>query len=112
MSMGMTYDQYWEGDPQIARYTRDSQKLINKRKNSEMWLMGAYIYEAICCVAPILNSNAKKGTKPIPWRKRPIPITKEDEEEEKLSQEKEKYEKNKKNFQNMMVRNNKRFESR
>lgn len=112
MSFGMTYDEYWNGDPCMAKFFREAHRIKMSQKNTEMWIMGAYIYEAICDVSPILNANAKKGTKPLPWRKEPIPITKEEIEAKKERDMKEKYEINKRRFEMMMALNNKRFESR
>ena len=37
------------------------------RRNYAAWLQGAYIYDALCAVSPILHAFAKGGTKPIPY---------------------------------------------
>lgn len=112
LAIGMTYEQYWDGEPKMAKFYREAHKLKKSEKNSELWLMGAYVYEALCDVSPVLNANAKKGTKPLPWRSEPIPLTKEEIKAKKLRDEKIKYEKNKKRFEGMVALNNKKFESR
>ncbi|MBR4723479.1 MAG: hypothetical protein IK072_01935 [Clostridia bacterium] len=110
IAIGMTYDQYWNGDPEIAKFYRQAQKTKMSLKNRELWLMGAYIYEALCDVSPVLNANAKKGTKPLPWRSEPIPITKEEMKVKEEKENKARYIKNKKRFESMVMLNNKRFE--
>ena len=70
----MTPEQYWDGDPTLARYYRKAEEMRQQRKNEELWLQGMYIYEALCDVAPILHSFAKKGTKPTPYSSKPYPI--------------------------------------
>ena len=82
MAFGMTYNQFWYGDPSIAKTYRKAQIIKEKQVNTHMWLLGAYVYEVICDLAPILNVGAKKNAKPTKWRERPYPLTKEDKEEE------------------------------
>ena len=90
LSIGMTYEQFWEGDPELVKYYRKAEELKNDKKNQELWLQGMYIYEALCDVAPILHSMAKKGTKARPYPERPYALTekqrlREAEEKERLN---------------------------
>ena len=71
MSYGMSYDEYWYGEPFRTKYYRDSHKLKIKQKDEEMWIQGMYIYEALCKVSPILHAFSKKGTKPLPYSDKP-----------------------------------------
>lgn len=89
IAFGMTYEQFWDGDPQMVVAYRKAQIIKDKQTNTHMWILGTYVYEAICKVAPILGLNAKKGAKPIEWRKRPYPLTKKEIEEEKIIRQKE-----------------------
>ena len=86
LSIGMTYEQYWEGDSSLVKYYRDAFLLQKDRKNEELWLQGMYIYEAICDASPILHAFAKKGTKPHPYVDKPYALTekrrKQDAEDE------------------------------
>lgn len=75
LSIGMTYEQFWYGDPWLAKYYRQAHELKVERKNQELWLQGLYVYEAICDVAPILHAMAKKGTKARPYPEQPYAIT-------------------------------------
>lgn len=80
LSIGMTYDQYWKQDCDLVKPYRKADEIRKKRTNEEAWLQGAYIYNALCSVAPILHAFAKNGTKPDPYLEKPIPITKSDQE--------------------------------
>jgi len=90
LSIGMTYDQYWNDDCELVVYYRKANELKNARKNQELWLQGMYIYEALCCVSPVLHAFAKKGTKPHPYRDEPYPISAEEIKEHKEAMEKAK----------------------
>lgn len=82
LSIGMTWDEYWNGDPYIAKAYR--QAFVEKRKrqrdydNFHAWLQGMYIYEAVADVAPVLHAFAKKGTKIRPYSKQPYELQYED----------------------------------
>ncbi len=89
LSIGMSYDQFWNDDPWLAKAYREADLLSRKRRNEELWLQGLYIYEALCCVAPVLNPMAKAGTTIRPYAQRPYPITREDMEEERVRKEEE-----------------------
>ena len=110
LSIGMTSEQYWEGDCALVKYYRKAEELRNDKRNQELWLQGMYIYEAICDVAPILHAFAKKGTKPTPYSDKPYPLndkqTKRDEEEK----QRRLTEKGKRFMEAMAASVNKRFE--
>lgn len=93
LSIGMTYDQYWNEDCCLVKYYREAFKLQRDRNNEQLWLQGMYIYEAFCDVSPILNAFAKKGTKPLPYPTQPYAITKEEAERRRVEKEKAEYEK-------------------
>lgn len=67
----MTWDQYWYGDVWMVKAFREAEELRQKRKDAEAWMQGAYIYDAIGRLAPILHPFAKKGAKPIPYVEKP-----------------------------------------
>ena len=75
LSIGMTYEQFWDGDPYLAKYYRQADELHIERRNQELWLQGLYVYEAMCDVAPIMHAMAKKGTKARPYPEQPYAIT-------------------------------------
>ena len=112
LSIGMTPEQYWDGDPSLPKYYRKAYELQRKRKNEDLWLQGMYIYEALCDVSPIMNAFAKKGTKPYPYTDRPYSITRDDREEERKLKEQRDREKAKQYMLGKMAKINKMFESK
>ena len=112
LSIGMTPEQYWDGDPLLAKYYRQAEEIKQKRKNQELWLQGLYFYEALCDVAPILHAFAKKGTKPAPYPDHPYSLTTKDREAERKLQEERDREKARRYMEAQMARLNKLFESK
>lgn len=109
LSIGMTPEQYWDGDPEWARAFRKADEMRMERKNQELWLQGMYIYEALCDASPILHALAKKGTKPYPYTDKPYPITEKQHKRNKVDAEKAKFDKGKKLMEAFMKANNSRF---
>ena len=76
MSIGMTYDEFWNQDVKLVEVYRKAMELRDKRRNQEFWLQGMYIYEALCDASPLFRFSMKKGVvKPEPYAKEPYPIT-------------------------------------
>jgi len=69
--MGMTWEQYWHGDVTMVAAYAEAERLRQQRQNSEAWLQGMYIYDAILRAAPILQAFAPKGTRPHPYLDKP-----------------------------------------
>ena len=109
LSIGMTPEQYWEGDPVWARSFRKADEIRMERKNQELWLQGMYFYEAICDASPILHDFAKKGTKPHPYAEKPYPITEKQHKRKQEDAEKAKFEKGKKLMEAFMKAVNGKF---
>ena len=110
LSIGMTPEQYWDGDCTLVKYYRKADELRNERRNQELWLQGLYIYEAICDVSPILHAFAKKGTKPQPYSSKPYAITEKQLRQEREEKERKLAEKGKRFMEALMKSTNKRFE--
>ena len=92
MSIGMSYDEFWNQDVKMVVAYRKANELRDKRKNFELWLQGSYIYEALCDVAPLFRFTMQKGQiKPQPYVKEPYPITLSEvrEREEREARKKE-----------------------
>lgn len=75
LSIGMTSAEFWRGDCDLCGAYRKAEKMRLSRMNQEAWLHGAYIYDALCRVSPILHAFAEDGTQPEPYPSRPHPIT-------------------------------------
>ena len=112
LSIGMTYEQYWEGDCTLTKYYRKADKIRNDRRNEELWLQGMYIYEALCDVSPVLHAFAKKGTKPLPYSSKPYAITEAQHRQDEEEKERKIAEKGKKFIEALMKSSNKRFEGK
>ncbi len=110
LSIGMTYEQYWEGDCTLVKYYRQAEELRNEKRNQELWLQGMYIYEALCDVSPILHAFAKKGAKPNSYSTKPYAITEKQIRQEREEKERKVAEKGKRFMEALMLSNNKRFE--
>lgn len=109
LSIGMTPEQYWDGDCLLVKYYRQAEEIRNERRNQELWLQGMYIYEAICDVSPILHAFAKKGAKPHPYPSKPYAISEKQIRQEREEKERKLAEKGKKFMEAMMAATNKRF---
>lgn len=86
LSIGVTWDEFWHGDYTRLKYYRKAHELKQQEANYNAWLQGAYFYEALCDVAPILHAFAKAGTKPIPYREKPYGKESQEENEKKAAE--------------------------
>lgn len=109
MALGMSYDDYWNGDVKMVKYYREANKIQNDMKNHEFWLQGYYIYQSLINASPVFNPFADRNTKPIPYFDRPIAITKEQQEEQRKEREREQFEENLSRMQEIMVANNQKL---
>lgn len=95
MSIGMTYDEFWNQDVCLVEVYRKAAELRDRRRNQELWLQGMYIYEALCDASPLFRFTMKSGTiKPEPYAKEPYPITEaevREREERKRREEEERF---------------------
>lgn len=73
LSIGMTEEQYWDGDNLLPRAYRKAEELRHDRQNSYLWLQGKYVYDAIYAMAPALR--AMGGGKPESYVNEPYPLT-------------------------------------
>ena len=112
LAIGMSSEQYWDGDCTLPKYYRKAEELRNERRNQELWLQGMYVYEAICDVAPILHAFAKKGTKPTPYASKPYPLTAKQVEQEEEEKQRKISEKGKRFMEAMAASINKKFEGK
>ena len=60
MAYGMTYEQFWYGDPWMAMAYVQAYLVKQKLRNEEMWIQGAYISNAVSVA--IANTFGKKRT--------------------------------------------------
>ena len=75
---GMTPSQYWYEDSSLASAYRDKFDLERKLENQKLWYQGAYIYAALCQVAPLYSL---KPQKPEPYLTEPFPLSDKEQRE-------------------------------
>lgn len=112
LSIGMTAEQFWEGDCTLVKYYRKAEQLRNDRRNQELWLQGMYIYEALCDVSPVLHAFAPKGTRPNPYPTKPYPLTGKQAEQDEEEKQRKIAEKGKKIMEARMAAINKKFKGK
>lgn len=69
----MTPQEFWDGDPGLARWYREAQRFKNEQANREAWLNGLYLYTAICDAHPLFNPYAKRA-KAHPYPEKPYEL--------------------------------------
>lgn len=84
ISIGMTPEQFWDGDVDLVKAYRKAYEYKKQEWNVQAYLNGMYVYDALLRVSPILHAFAKKGTKPIPYRDKPIEIYTNHEQQKKV----------------------------
>ena len=66
MSIGMTYEQFWYGDPWMVVSFRKAHELRNEMLNQQLWLQGLYIHNAVdAVISTALNKRKTYIEKPI-----------------------------------------------
>lgn len=89
LAIGMSYDQFWRGDPELVIYYRKADELRQKRANQEAWLNGLYVYDALATT--VYNMNRKKNQKQKSYMAQPIDFSLEhtqENEEQRVENEK------------------------
>lgn len=87
MSMGMSYDEYWNDNPWKAFWIRKSEKKKIERNNFYSWLNGLYTYKALLDVSPLINIFDKQR-RPEEYLLEPIDLFGDKEQVEQRKNEK------------------------
>ena len=125
LMMGMSPEEYWEGDSSLVKDYRKAYKLQVEqryREQDEMaWLQGKYMRDALQSVYLLVNGFVPKGTQAHPYPEKPESIRAEEEKAEKKRQKKREERKQKEEeqtrsamafFQAAVAKFNKNFEKR
>lgn len=92
MSVGMTYNEFWQGDVSLTRFYLEAYRIKEKREAEKLkwehWEQGLYVYVAVEKLVPVLRafSSVKK---PLPYPELPLGM----EEDKDIVKEKEKQKK-------------------
>ena len=78
LSIGMTAEEYWDGDNDLPKYYREAYKLKQEQLNHEAWLYGLYVYDAVSSVMSHLNKNKSDHKS---YAEKPYDFTPKGEEE-------------------------------
>lgn len=87
MAIGMTYEQYWFGDPLMVRAYYKAYKVRREREDEEAWLHGLYALNALN--ATVGNMFRKEGIAPATYPEEPFLLAKK-REAERMRTEREK----------------------
>lgn len=79
MLYGMTYEQYWYGEPWMAKAYQQSHLLKRRMRNEEMWMQGLYNLNAL----QVALNNAFDKRK-IKYIEKPFDIFEKTEAEKQL----------------------------
>ena len=88
MAIGMTYEQYWYGDPLMVRAYYNADKLRKEREDETAWVNGLYVLNALN--ATVGNMFRKSGQQPFEYPKEPFSISKLKESKPKTEEDSEK----------------------
>lgn len=80
LSIGMSSEEYWNGDPTLTRGFREAFKIKQENVNREAWLNGLYFYDAVTSAMTRLNKD-KSSHKD--YAAKPYSFTSEEIKEEK-----------------------------
>ncbi len=92
--MGMSYEQFWFGEPEIAKMYREANDIQRRKINEELWLNGIYMAEAL---ASTVGNMFTKGEK-YRYPNEPMPITEAEINERRMRDERIRMEKLKARF--------------
>lgn len=99
MSMGMSYNEYWDGDNDAPKYYIKANEYEVRKKNEALWVQGRYFYDALCCAYPLYSWSPQE---PIEYLSTPYGVDKQTSEEYQRQREEKHYSNNKAKFLNMM----------
>ena len=111
LSIGMSYSDFWDGDCEMTKFYRDKHDLERERRNSELWLQGLYIYEALLDASPMFR-DLTKTHKPHSYRETPVPITKNEIKRKDELTKRKLLENGREAMRAIMIEFNKKFEKK
>jgi len=74
IAIGMPTAEFWDGDVTLVKAYRKAYEYKKQEWNVQAYLNGMYVYDALIRVAPIFHAFAKRGTKPMEYRDKPLEI--------------------------------------
>jgi hypothetical protein len=102
MSIGMTYDEFWNQDVAMVRAFRQADELKRRRQNETLWMQGWYIRDAL--LSTVGNMFSGKSSAPIEYPAEPYPVTADQVAEKKATEHKQMEERMKADMMAMAAR--------
>lgn len=87
LAVGMSYDQFWLGEPEMVIPYRRADEIRKRRMNEQLWLAGVYTAEALASTVGNMFSKSKHE-----YPSEPKPITMIEVEERREREQKRKME--------------------
>ena len=82
LAMGMTYDEFWHKSPMLVKDYREAFEMRMRREEWARWRQGAYVYNALIMVAPVMRAAFGKGrVEPGKYPDEPWPLTEKEAKE-------------------------------
>jgi hypothetical protein len=81
LAVGMSYDQFWYGSPEMVIAYRRADEIRKRRMNEELWLNGIYTAEALA--STVGNMFAKGSKYQYPAEPKPITMAEVEERRER-----------------------------
>ena len=82
MSIGVSYDDYWNGEPEICKYARKAEEYRQREKNQYAWLSSIYIFRALLDASPAFHDFGDGQQLDIHYSvERPFPMSQKEAEE-------------------------------
>ena len=78
MAMGMTYDEFWNGDNDAPRMYRKLYRRKRERANEDAWMHGLYVQQAIAACFSGKKHPFKYPEKPLGFDETPVTERKQD----------------------------------
>lgn len=93
LALGMSYDEFWRGPASLVKAYREAEELRRHQEEWARWRQGAYFYDALLRVAPVMRASFGGGkVEPGRYPDEPWPLTEKEARERAEAREKENYE--------------------
>jgi hypothetical protein len=102
MSIGMTFDEFWNQDVAMVRAYRKAHDLRRRQQNEALWMQGLYVRDAL--LATVGNMFADKSAKKNEYPTEPYPVTAEQVEEKEAAERRRMEERMKADFMALAAR--------
>ena len=93
MVMGMSHEQFWNSNTTAHKAYREAHEMRLRNEEWARWRQGAYVYDALLRVAPVMRAALSKGkVEPGKYPEEPWPLTQEEADEQQQRRERKNFE--------------------